>query len=284
MQRYLGFSNDSQHFNDLALICFCDASIKAYAAAVYLYHSSLGTYKTDLIFSKTRLAPEQITIPRLELLGVLIGVRALTFVEKELHLPVTSKILYTDSQCVLHWLQTPKPLPVFITNRLKEIKAHQDICFKFVSTKDNPADIATRGLSLSELSFSIWWTGPKWLRLHKKQWPKRKIPETNLSILEFDRACEKTTSVEPKLIVGEGSHVAQQQNKRAIVTVSLVDIKQERFPTLLKLLRVTAWVKRFVNKLLRRDIADDALTAQEIQTAKQLWDLYISEQTLFRCD
>ena len=31
----------------------------------------------DLIFAKTRLAPENMTIPRLELMGVLIGVCAL---------------------------------------------------------------------------------------------------------------------------------------------------------------------------------------------------------------
>jgi len=115
IQRYLGFP-ETEHFTDLTLICFCDTSVKAYATAIYLHHSSLGTYKSDLIFSKTCLAPEQITILRLELLGVLIGICTLKFVEKELHLPVALKFLWTDSQCVLHWMQTAKPLPVFITN------------------------------------------------------------------------------------------------------------------------------------------------------------------------
>ena len=197
--RYLGFLTEGQPFADLTLICFCDASTKAYAAAVYLYHSSLSNYKTDLIFSKTRLAPEQITIPRLELLGILIGVCALKFVEKELHLP---KILYTDSQCVLQWMQTAKPLPVFITNRLKEIKEHQGICFKYVPTKDNPADIATRGQSPSELSSFIWWTGPQWLLQHKNQWPEWTIPETNLSTQELHTESGKITSTEFELIGG----------------------------------------------------------------------------------
>ena len=155
-QRLTATLNEDKLFSDLTLICFCDASIKAYATAIYLYHPSQGNYKVDLIFSKTRLAPIQITIPRLELLGVLIGVRALKFVEKELHLPVNSKVLWTDSQCVLHWKQTAKPLPVFIANRIKETRASQGTCFKYVPSEHNPADIATRGQSPSELSTSIW--------------------------------------------------------------------------------------------------------------------------------
>jgi len=142
---------------------------------------------------------------------------------------------------------------------LKEIKEHQDICFKFVPTKDNPADIATRGLSPSELSSFIWWTGPKWLQQHKSQWPEWTMPEINLSIQEFDP--DATEAAELKLVVGDSSHIENQQSKQVTVTVSLVDIKEERFSSLLKLIRVTAWVRRFVNKLKRKDTVSGALTA-----------------------
>jgi len=40
-----------------------------------------------------------------------------------------------DSQCMLHWIQTTKPLAVFITNRLREIKSLQGVHFKYVPTK-----------------------------------------------------------------------------------------------------------------------------------------------------
>lgn len=56
------------------LLCFSDASKKAYSAMIYLYQVSETSTKVNLIFSKARLASESITIPRLELLGVLIGV------------------------------------------------------------------------------------------------------------------------------------------------------------------------------------------------------------------
>jgi len=72
-----------------------------------------------------------------------------------LHLQVTYKMIFTDSLCVLHWLKTEKPLSPFITNRLNEIKVFNDVTFKHVPTKDNAADMATRGKPPNELS-SMW--------------------------------------------------------------------------------------------------------------------------------
>ena len=89
--RYLGIK-PSNHNTVYNLVCFCDASAKAYATTIYLHQASSGDYKVDLMFSKTRLAPQKSTIPRLELLGVLIGTQALKFVQKELHLPISSKM------------------------------------------------------------------------------------------------------------------------------------------------------------------------------------------------
>ena len=154
--RHVGMKITESEPIEYRLLCFCDASAKAYAAVIYLHQSSAGECKVDCIFSKTRLAPQKTTIPRLELLGVLIGTRALEFVDRELHLPISSKVVWTDSQCVLHWLQSNKPLPVFVENRLKEIKSHKRMSFKYVPTQENPADLATRGKSPSELQCSIW--------------------------------------------------------------------------------------------------------------------------------
>ena len=137
---------------EYSLICFCDASVKAYATAIYLRQSTLNSYKTDLIFAKTRLAPQDVTIPRLELLGVLIGVRALKFVMKELYEQVTRMVIFTDSLCVLHWLTTRKPLSSFVVNRLKEIMACDGVAFKHIPSDQNPADWATRGKPPSELT------------------------------------------------------------------------------------------------------------------------------------
>ena len=122
---YIGITHKKSVSIDYSLVCFCDASAKACATAIYLHQSCSELCKVDLIFAKTRLAPENMTIPRLELMGVLIGVRALQFVTSELRLRLKNTIVFTDSMCVLHWLQSQKPLSVFVTNRLKEIKSFE---------------------------------------------------------------------------------------------------------------------------------------------------------------
>ena len=108
--------------DEYKLFCFTDASAKAYSAAVCLYSAVGKTVNVNLVFSKACVATtKQLSIPRLELLAVVIGTRCLNYVTEQLQLPVADQTLWTDSQCVLHWMKSRKPLPVFVQNRLKEI-------------------------------------------------------------------------------------------------------------------------------------------------------------------
>ena len=107
-----------------SLLCFCDASARAYAAALYLFQkSSTSESKSDLLFCKKRLAPlKEMAIPRLELMAVVIGVRCLRFVKQQLNISIEGIHLWTDSQCVLKWIGSEKDLSVFVANSVKEIK------------------------------------------------------------------------------------------------------------------------------------------------------------------
>ena len=58
----------------------------------------------------------------------------------------------------------------------------------------------------------------------------------------------------------------------------LADIDEKRHSSLYKLLRVTAWVSRVVDKLKKRDTMSGALTAQELQRAKLPWELHIQRK------
>lgn len=79
------------------------------------------------------------------------------FVQKHLNITIYGKILWTDSQCVLHWIETKKTLSIFVENRLKEIRSQIDIFFKYVSSKENPADVAIRGISVAMLKeHKVW--------------------------------------------------------------------------------------------------------------------------------
>ena len=115
-QRYIGFMQ--QEKCTYHLLAFSDASKSAYATYVYLYQECGKLRKVDLVFSKTRLAPNKdIGIPRLELLAAVIGTRCIRFVQKELKLDICSKHIWLDSQCVLCWIDSQKSLSKFVENR-----------------------------------------------------------------------------------------------------------------------------------------------------------------------
>src|SRR5262249_13387444 len=153
---------------------FCDSSQKAYGVCVYLCTKTPTSTSCHLVFAKSRVAPlAGVTLPRLELIAVYIGSKCLSFVEKSLAFSIDQKFIWTDSQWVLHWLHSRKPLSVFVKNRIEEIKRHQHVEYRYVPTADNPADHASRGKSASDLiENQLWWHGPKWLILdERKNWP-----------------------------------------------------------------------------------------------------------------
>ena len=60
IQRCLKIERNSDRVTH-KLVCFCDASTKAYAEVIYLLQTnSEGKTRTDLIFSKSRLAPVRV--------------------------------------------------------------------------------------------------------------------------------------------------------------------------------------------------------------------------------
>ena len=65
------FNGISEPVISHSLIGFCDASLKLYAAVIYLKIQTVSGYSIRLVSSKTRAAPVGgQTIPRLELLAV----------------------------------------------------------------------------------------------------------------------------------------------------------------------------------------------------------------------
>ncbi|MCP9260663.1 Pao retrotransposon peptidase family protein [Dirofilaria immitis] len=77
-------------FQYTSIHVFTDPSTKAYAAAIYVKQSPT----TSLIFAKSRVTSiRTMTIPKLELLAILIGVRAVQFVIKQLEFENAQVIL-----------------------------------------------------------------------------------------------------------------------------------------------------------------------------------------------
>ena len=213
--------------SELELHAFGDASKKAYAAVVYARVINNKEIKTWLIAAKTRVAPIKTqSIPRLELCASLLASKLLVQVQEDLQVKKASLFAWTDSTAVLGWINDPDPgrWPVFIANRVSEIQyLLPNLHWKYINTKENPADIASRGLIPQHLQNNdLWWQGPVWLKLNKACWP------VNPSKMNFQ------TPETPLLV--KTCYISTQ--------ISIVD----RFSTLEKMQRVIALCLRFSKK------------------------------------
>ncbi|KAK2558785.1 hypothetical protein P5673_019000 [Acropora cervicornis] len=165
INRWLGVTQSLKEYTRVSLHVFTDASSRAYAAAAYLRVTDAEEKVTvNLIASKCRLAPPNgETIPRLELLGALLGARLLNSLKKDYKdfLKIDAEFLWSDSSVALAWInQGPQVGGVFVANRVEEITAVGGV-WSWVPTDENPADLPTRGTTVSQLSVrKIWWNGP----------------------------------------------------------------------------------------------------------------------------
>ena len=257
---------------ELELHCFCDASAKAYATAIYLKVSDSSRKEVHLLFAKSRLCPSKTaSIPRLELMAVLIGVRSVSFVKEQLRLPIKKITVWTDSQCVLHWLKSTKPLSVFVENRTKEIKEHP-FDFRYVTSEENPADMATRGLTSKQFQNNeVWWHGPTWLKHDVICWPNFDFPN-------LDNETNKLVSSEVKgpKVLFEASNLAEEGPDRKLKVEDQFNIL--RFSSLIRLLRVTAWVRRFIRNLRGEKQSDSQLLPGEIVESRIFWERKIQSE------
>ena len=156
------------------LHAFSDAPNKAYAAVIYLRSTyEIGQILIRFVAAKTRIAPVKAqTIPRLELLGAVILARLVSTVVKSLpsDIPIT---YWVDSTTILHWIKNERAWKQYVNHRVSEIRQlTSKTDWRFCPGHENPADLATQGLSAEEfLNNSLWWEGPGFLARPKEEWP-----------------------------------------------------------------------------------------------------------------
>ncbi|XP_036146758.1 uncharacterized protein LOC118646918 [Monomorium pharaonis] len=134
---------------------FCDASQQAAAAAVYLRSTdSNGIISINLVASKTKVAPlKKLTIPRLELSGAVLLAKLSSHILKVLEIGNIPIYLWTDSAITYTWINNhPSRWKEFVHNQVCYIQETLPSArWKFVPGNENPADLATRGLTPIQL-------------------------------------------------------------------------------------------------------------------------------------
>ncbi|XP_018576722.1 uncharacterized protein LOC108915233, partial [Anoplophora glabripennis] len=261
---WLEFYNELRHLQDIKLPRnvnpnnaqltfdihgFSDASEKAFGAAIYAVSSDKkGNMHSYLICSKSRISPlKTLSIPRLELNGALLLCKLTSIVKKALKEKIRNTYHWTDSTIVLTWIKTPPHLlKTFISNRVAEIqRLSPDIPWYHVPSKQNPADVLSRGTTANNLiTNQLWWLGPAYLT-SSCDWPNQSLDNVEETLLELKS--------NPKFTL-----IATHNEE--------LDTILHRFSSFQKLKRIIAYCRRFIyNTKTKENRNLGPLTVEELK-------------------
>ncbi|XP_072171694.1 uncharacterized protein [Diadema setosum] len=155
---------------------FSDASERAYGVASYLRVTSQeGKVYCSLVMARTRLTPlKRVTIPRLELMAATLAVRVDSMLRRELDFNLKESIFWSDSTIVLQYIKNvEKRFHTFVGNRIAVIhEGSKPKQWRYVDTRQNPADDVSRGMTAEQLMNSDRWVnGPIFLWSEEELWP-----------------------------------------------------------------------------------------------------------------
>ncbi|CAD7006443.1 unnamed protein product [Ceratitis capitata] len=238
---------------------FCDSSIRAYGCSVYVRtQNSHGQVDVHLLTSKSRVAPvKKQSLPKLELCGAHLLACLYAKIKDIFATGSVTTYFWTDSQLVLHWLQQHSiTLSTFVGNRVSEIQALTvGAHWKHVPTKDNPADLVSRGCSTKDLISSNWFTGPVFLLQEENKWPKSKAPiDLNNDVINAEKRKTALT------IIKDTNYVLDITNRSSSYT---------------QCLRFVAWLFRFCCWCRKKSTPITVFSPDELRRALYcvIWNL-----------
>lgn len=229
---------------------FADASNICYGAVLYMrtvYEDN--SVSTKLLTSKSRIAPlKRVTIPRLELLSILLLSRLMKKFLSIYPQRLGELYIWSDSTIALCWVNSdPSKWNSFVSNRVLEIRENvPQVQWCHINSKENPADCLSRGLDAEKLStFSLWFDGPSILSNHNF------IPP----------------------IFNSSKQVNCQQEIKSVALINvnqpLLDDKMlERFSSFTRMIRTLAYCIRFaiITRKLNNNLRGKILSVSELET------------------
>ncbi|XP_064074467.1 uncharacterized protein LOC113393726 [Vanessa tameamea] len=238
IERWLGTTNDN--IENIQIHGFCDASMRAYAAAVYIRNiTTEGNIMTNLIAARTRVAPlKTISLPRLELCGALLLSKLMKQIGQAMKISTSKMYAWTDSSIVISWLcGEPNRWKPFVANRVVQIIENiNNKHWYHVQSSDNPADLASRGMFLSALMENdLWWRGPSWLAEKEIKISKQEVIMTDME-MKVEKINTYLNTVEP-----------EKQGK-------LLVSQFENFDNLTELIKTLTYCKIFLNYKKREEV------------------------------
>lgn len=255
------------HENDIIeLHGFCDASTKAYACVVYCKIQRNDTTHVTLVAGKSKVVPlkKSQSIPRLELSGALLLSKLMAKIISSL--PDFRVLVHgwVDSMAVLGWINgDPERWKPFVANRVKMIcEIIPKDRWRYVKSKENPADCASRSLTACHLAdHSLWWQGPTWLPHYNHENNPENISYTTTEDLRKRNLVNTVT--------------ADYSN-------SIIKQLLEKCSTYRKLIRVLAYVMKFTDTLVCKKKCENYLTLQELKRANETLIKHVQKEHFFK--
>ena len=163
---------------------YSDASDHAIGCVAYLRSTAEDNLiHVAFVSASSKVSPRAATsIPRLELCAAAEAARLTRHILQEMSQPIDSVTFYTDSYVVLGYLKNQdKRFSRYVTTRIRwTLNSFSPKQWHYVSTRTNPADIATRPHSPEELKRTAWFDGPDQLRLKTENPSTQTLPLVDL--------------------------------------------------------------------------------------------------------
>ena len=230
-----------------------DAGESLVCAAIYVrFLRRDGSHSCQLIFSRTKIVHDTST-PRAELVAAVLNASTSHVVKVSLKNLHKREWFITDSQVVLHWLNSlTTVLKMYVRNRVIEVLRLSDVVRWFHTDRSNNiADLGTRkGATIDDVKpGSLWDKGLPWMSEKEENFPLKTVNDLILSARE---KCE----VSKEKILPEGhaeiesvlhaTYVPQEVEKRYQFSKYLLSPNKYRFRTSV---RVLALVFLFILKI-----------------------------------
>ena len=149
-----------------------------------------------LLMSRSRVAPlKKMTTPTLKLSASTVAIRMHHIILKQLNYVIHAVFYWTYSMALLWYIWNESlRFHTFVANRLAAIRDSSEVeQWKFVTSKENPADDLSRDLKVDTLiSLQRWTQGPDFLWNPTSEWPikpaalsiRSNNPEVNVNTTE----------------------------------------------------------------------------------------------------
>ena len=182
---------------DIETIDFGDASTVLICSAIYArFKRKNGEFSCQLVFARSKIVPDDTTIPRAELSAAVLNARTSFIVQRSFGKYFKQCVKLTDGQIALHWIHNHKlRLKQWPRNRVIEIIRLSSLKdWKYVSTENMLADLGTRkGATIQDVGRdSVWVNGYPWMKMTSDNFPIKTIEEVKLNAEEkklFDKEC-----------------------------------------------------------------------------------------------